>query len=113
MVVTGVAPVDYKLPLAWAKGVQHAVDRLFEDCAADVGCHKSIPKLREDFAAVLARLDKGPVSFDLPNPVTQQMQTVQLSRATFNEHLRGLLYSPDFASVLPLIIHAAAQGNFQ
>src|SRR5712692_9088698 len=113
MVVIGVAPVDYKLPLAWARGVQHAMERLFDDCAADEGCRKSVPKLREDFAAVLAQLDKGPVSFELPNPATQRMQTVRLSRASFNEHLRGLLYSPEYASVLPLLINAAAQGEFQ
>ena len=113
VVVSGVAPVDYKLPLAWARGVQHAMDRLFDDCEADESCRKSVPKLRADFAAVLAKLDKAPVIFELPNPATQQMQTVRLSRATFNEHLRGLLYSPDFTSVLPLLIHAAAQGEFQ
>lgn len=113
VVVSGVAPVDYKFTLAWAKGVQHAMDRLFDDCAADESCHKSFPKLREDFAAVLVRLDKGPVSFELPNPATRQTQTVRLSRASFNEHLRALLYSPAFARLLPLLIHAAAQGEFQ
>lgn len=113
VVVSGVAPVDYKLPLAWSKGVQHAMDRLIADCEAEPACHKAVPKLREDFAAVLARLDKGPVSFELPNPVTNQAQTVKLSRATFNELLRGLLYSPDFASVLPLVINAAAHGEFE
>lgn len=113
VVVSGVAPVDYKLPLPWAKGVQHAMDRLFDDCTADEPCRKSFPKVREDFAAVLARLDKGPVSFELPNPATRQMQAVKLSRTSFNEQLRSLLYRPDYASALPLLIHEAAQGNFE
>jgi pimeloyl-ACP methyl ester carboxylesterase len=113
LVLVGVAPVDYKMPLAWSRGVQHAMDRLFDDCAAEESCRKSFPKLREDFAEVLAKLDKAPVSFELPNPATKQMETVKLTRAAFNEHLRSLLYSPDFASALPLLIHAAAQGEFQ
>lgn len=113
MVASGVAPVDYKLPLAWARGVQHAMDRLLDDCEADEACRKSFPKLREDFAATLAQLDKAPVSFQLPNPASQQLETVKLSRAAFNEQLRALLYRPDFVAVLPMAIHASAQGNFE
>src|SRR5262249_4506690 len=48
-----------------------------------------------------------------PNPATGQMQTVKLSRASFNENLRSLLYSPEFSRWLPLLIHAAAEGEFQ
>src|SRR5262249_30638421 len=113
VVLSGVAPVDYKFPLVWAKGSQHAMDRLFDDCAADEQCRKAFPKLREEFASVVAKLRQGPVSFDLRHPVTGQTQTVSLSQAAFNEHLRSLLYSPDVQPYLPLVIHYAAEGEFQ
>jgi pimeloyl-ACP methyl ester carboxylesterase len=37
-VLAGVAPMDFKLPLPFAKGAQYAMDRLISDCAADHAC---------------------------------------------------------------------------
>src|SRR5262249_44848956 len=73
----------------------------------------SFPKLREDFAAVLARLEKAPVSFSLPNSATGQLQSIKLSSTMFREHLRGLLYSPETTNSLPLVIHYATEGEFR
>jgi pimeloyl-ACP methyl ester carboxylesterase len=33
--IFGVAPPNAKIPLSFAKGTQHAIDRLLDDCAAD------------------------------------------------------------------------------
>lgn len=111
-VLKGVAPTDYKMPLYFAKGVQNATDRVFEDCAADEKCSKTFPKLKSEFADVLARLDKGPITVDVVNLVTNKPQQVSMSRASFAESLRILLYVPELTSMLPLIIHQAYEGDF-
>ncbi len=110
--IFGVAPPDFKIPLSFAKGVQNATDRLIEDCAADATCHAAFPALRAEFESVLAKLDKGAISVTAMNIVTQQPQTISLTRASFVDILRTLLYFPPTLSVLPLMIHKAALGDF-
>ncbi|HEY0546397.1 MAG TPA: alpha/beta hydrolase [Pyrinomonadaceae bacterium] len=112
VVLKGVAPTDYKLPLYFAKGTQHALDRLMDDCAADAVCYKTFPKLKEEFVAVLSRLDKTPASFEAVNPLTGQTQQLTMSRASFADNLRVMLYVPDLTSLLPLIIHSAYENDY-
>ena len=112
VVLEGVAPLDSKLPLPFARGAQQALDRLIQDCAADETCHKAFPDFRAEFAAVMAKLDKGPVSFEMTNPVTKKSERVHMSRGVFGERLRLLLYSPDLSSLVPLLIHEAYKNNF-
>lgn len=108
----GVAPPDFKIPLPFAKGVQHAMERLMEDCAADNICQRAFPNLRAEFTAVLAKLDKGPVDVTAMNVLTKQPQQLKLSRPAFVDIIRMLLYFPPTISALPLMIHKAAAGDF-
>ncbi len=103
--VTGVAPLDFKLPLPFGKGVDHALERLLADCDADAQCHAAFPDLRKEWAAVVERTDKGPVTFDTLNPYTGQKQQVTMTHAGFVENVRLMLYQPTVLSVLPLLIH--------
>ena len=112
IVLKGVAPPDFKLPLSFNKGVQHAMDRLIEDCGRDAECGKAFPKFKEEFAAVLAKLEKAPANFIVVNPVTGIKQQIELSRAAFVDSLRLMLYVPDMISMLPLIIHSAYENDY-
>jgi pimeloyl-ACP methyl ester carboxylesterase len=112
VVLKGVAPPDFKLPLSFNKGVQHAVDRLIEDCAHDAECGKAFPKFKQEFTEVLARLEKAPANFAVINPVTGVKQQIELSRAAFADSLRLMLYVPDMISLLPLIIHSAYDNDY-
>jgi pimeloyl-ACP methyl ester carboxylesterase len=112
-VLAGVAPTDLKLPLPFAKGAQYAIDHLIDDCAADSTCLAAFPNLREEFRSVLDRLLKGPASVELINPLTKKPQRVQMGRGVFAERLRMMLYDRAPASLIPLLIHAAYQGDFR
>lgn len=112
VVLKGVAPTDYKMPLYFAKGVQHATDRIMEDCAADAKCGKTFPNLKTELVETLARLDKSAVTVDVQNIVTNKPQQISLSRASFSEALRIMLYVPELTSLLPLLIHQAHEGDF-
>ncbi|HEX8162612.1 MAG TPA: alpha/beta fold hydrolase [Pyrinomonadaceae bacterium] len=110
--VSGVAPVDYKMALPFAKGVEHALDRLFADCAADAKCGAAFPNLRKEFAEVVARLAKAPATFEATNPLTGQKQTITMTREGFMEHVRAALYLPEVMNYLPLLVHDMAGGDF-
>jgi pimeloyl-ACP methyl ester carboxylesterase len=112
-ILAGVAPTDLKLPLPFAKGAQYAIDHLIGDCAADTACRAAFPNLRAEFTSVLDRLAKSPASIKLINPLTQTVQSVSLGRGVFAERLRMMLYGRDPASLVPLLIHRAYQGDFK
>lgn len=112
VILAGVAPTDLKLPLPFAKGAQYAIDHLMDDCAADTACRAAFPNLRAEFTSVLDRLAKKPASIGLINPLTQKTQRVQLGRGVFAERLRMMLYDRGPASMVPLLIHRAYQGDF-
>jgi pimeloyl-ACP methyl ester carboxylesterase len=108
----GVAPPEYKIPLPFAKGVQHAMNRLIQDCAADAACRAAFPDLRAEFEAALAKLDKGPIKVTAMNVATKQPQEITLTRSAFVDIIRTMLYFPPTMSVLPRLIHQASQDNF-
>lgn len=106
-------PIDLRYPLFAARDVQRALDLLFDDCAADSACAAAFPDLRADFAAVVARLERGPVRVELPPPAgsgrpEEAVLTLDLLRLT----LPYRLYSTDAAARVPLALHRAALGDF-
>ncbi|HYO62574.1 MAG TPA: alpha/beta hydrolase [Pyrinomonadaceae bacterium] len=112
-ILAGVAPPNHKLPIPFAGGAQHAMNRLVADCADDAACRAAFPNLREEFRAVLDRLQRAPASVELTNPFTGKPQRVRLARGPFTERLRLMLYSRNAASMVPLLIHRAYQGDFR
>jgi pimeloyl-ACP methyl ester carboxylesterase len=111
-IIEGIAATDYKIPLPFAKGVQHALTRLFDDCRADQQCGEAFPGLRVEFESVLEKLDRGPVTFQAANPYTRQAEQITMSRNMFMDHMRMILYAPTTARLLPALIHQMAQGNY-
>jgi pimeloyl-ACP methyl ester carboxylesterase len=110
--VTGVAPPDLVIPLSFAPGVEHALNRLLDDCTADEKCHAAFPELRADWATTVKNIEKGPVTFDTLNPTTRQKQQITMTRDGFTELVRLVLYVPNVLSVLPLMIHQMSQGDY-
>ena len=112
VILDGAAPFEIKLPLWNAWGAQRALDRLTADCRADRNCRTAFPRFREELAEVLARLEPSPVRASLPHPRTGRPATMEVSRVVFASGLRGLLYVPAYASLVPYMVHEAAAGNF-
>lgn len=108
----GVAAPGFKQPLPFAKGAQLALDYLFQDCAADQECHNDFPRLHEEFDAVMARFDHGPVEAKLIQPEQKQKQTIRIFRVNFVEHLRLMLYNTGSARMVPFVIHRAYENDY-
>ncbi len=108
----GVAPVEAKLPVPFARGVDHGLDQLFTNCAADETCKGTFPDLRADFAGVLKRFDAGPITVKANNLATGKPEEFSLSRELFYENIRLLLYAPSTVRLLPWLIHQMSGGDF-
>lgn len=112
-VLAGVAPLDFKLPLPFARGGEAAMARVIKDCAEEAGCRAAFPKLREELDAVIARLEASPATLKGINPETGQVQPFTMGRGIFAERLRMMLFAPQAASLVPLLIHRAYLGDFK
>ncbi len=112
VVFDGAAPFEVTFPLHTGWSAQRALDRVLADCVAEPGCRAAFPNLRGDLDRVLERLDAGPVQARLRDPRTGRAVELTITRADFVTSLRGLLYGTASASLIPFVLHAAAEGDF-
>jgi pimeloyl-ACP methyl ester carboxylesterase len=111
-ILWGVVPPDFRRPLYYARDAERAMDRLIADCLADPLCARTFPRVREELAAALARLDREPVPVMLRHPTTAAPLPATITRAGFAQGLWVALQYPNLAHRLPLVIHHAARGDF-
>ena len=112
LVLDGVAPVELKLPVTFARDAQRSMDLLFDHCAAEKSCNAAFPDLRAQFSNLLDSLSKHPAPARVRDPLTGTPAEVLVTREVFAAGLRGVLYQQDFASLAPLIVGRAAHGDF-
>ncbi len=113
VVLDGVVPPSLSLIPGIAIQSQHALDGVFERCAADAACNARFPELPAQFAKLDATLRKGPVAATLADPVTGAPRHIEVTRSHLVTMARMLVYSPWTASLIPLLVHeAATNGNY-
>jgi len=105
--------MDERGPFSMARSAQRALDGLIAECEGDVACRAAFPRLRDEVASVLRQAGKEPVTVALTDSETGRPVEIRLTRNAVAQMLRYMLYSPLAASLLPLEIHLAAQGNWQ
>lgn len=111
-ILEGVTTPDVKILLPFAKGVEHSLERMFSDCAADKDCNGAFPNLRAEFKELTAKVEKQPAAFESTNLINGMRERVTLSRNVFGEQIRTMLYVPIYWRWLPLLIHEANANNF-
>ncbi len=109
LVLDGVAPVDFAMPLSFAKDAQSALDAMVRDCEQRPACAAAFGDLAAQTASLLA--SEAVVTTTVKHPRTSAPVELELSAEQLASGLRGMLYAPDLASLLPLSISQAAEGN--
>jgi pimeloyl-ACP methyl ester carboxylesterase len=112
MVLDAVAAPDQIVP-AGGHDAQAALDKLFKQCSNDTVCATAFPNLRNEFAAVVARLARGPLPLELPDPRTAELRKVQMDSSRFLGTVHNILYSQADSRRLPFLIHSAYQNRWQ
>ncbi len=110
VVLDGVVPPDMVLPAAFSTDNQAALDALFAACAQEPACAARHPRLRDDWARLLAGLPREAV---LAHPVTGAPERLTVTRDMVLALVRAPLYLPGLAAALPPAIGAAAEGRFE
>ena len=113
IVLDGVVPPQIVLGPEIATEAQKALDSIFARCAADEACNERFPDLPQGFQRIRAQLDDGPVTVEIPNPVTGRREPVDFGSAELAAAVRLLAYNANSISIVPLLVHEAASGNFE
>ena len=111
-VLDAVAGPDLVLFRDMPRDGQHALDLLFDRCAADAACHAAFPNVRAEYADLLTRLEE-PQSISVAHPLTNEALEFRLTRDRLSQYVFNILYSAELQSLLPLLIHHAHEtGDF-
>jgi pimeloyl-ACP methyl ester carboxylesterase/membrane protease YdiL (CAAX protease family) len=113
MVLDGVVPPEWVLGSSLRRDASRAMDLIFARCAAEPGCSKAFPDLKNDLDGLLVRLKAQPAKVTIPDPTTAQDTSVEVSDITARSMLRLITYSSDYSALIPLLIHTAAQGDLR
>lgn len=108
-VLDGVAPIAFKNPLYHARSAQDAFEVLRQECLADPACKAAFGDLADDLDKVIARLEQSPAEVDVD--VGRDSRKLRLSRDSFAEALRHMLYQEPLNRQVPMLLHAAAAGD--
>lgn len=111
MVLDGVAPPELRLFLDFLPDGQRALDQAFDYCERNADCSASYPSLRQDFTALMKRLEQAPLVAKVSHPETGEELEITLTAAAFAAAVRGMLYSAEVSQLLPVVIEQVAQGK--
>lgn len=104
LILDGVVPFDFSLPLSYAATLQESIDRL-------LARHDSLPQLRRQWESLVAKFRQGPVQVTVM-PRSGPPVKVGMSLGDFGYAVRGVLYRVDLSRELPArIAEAATTGN--
>ncbi|WP_164928419.1 alpha/beta fold hydrolase [Gloeobacter violaceus] len=110
-VLDGVNPPDTSLGETVAADAQRVLEIAFARCRADNACNKAFPSLGSKFKALLARLDREPLTVTVADPTSGLPRSVKLDRTVLALTIQSLSYAPETVSLLPLLIHTAHQSG--
>lgn len=112
VVLNGTVPMDEALPISHAANGQRALDLVLAGCDREAACRQAFPKVREELRQVLDQAGREPVRVTVRAPQTGRPTEIRLNRGTLADGLRWLLYAPQTAAAIPLLVHEAARGNW-
>ena len=112
IVIDGVLPPQVILGPEFADNLAASLQKLFMYCAGDSSCAGAFAGLEEDWARYLRQPLDDKRAFHLAHPRTGKMLDLEVSRQGADVAVRLLSYASETRALLPLLIHQAAQGEW-
>ncbi|HEY0017744.1 MAG TPA: alpha/beta hydrolase [Longimicrobium sp.] len=113
VLLMGVIPPEAVPPAEWARDLDASLAGLVADCRAEPACAAAFPDPEGEARAVADRLQARPGTAEIVDPRSGARLRLTLSRGTFIETIRRMLYDPWAAASLPWLVHRAYQGDYR
>ncbi len=111
VVLDSVGPIEVPIGL-FGKSSARSFSMLLANCQQEPSCAQAYPTLEQDFVNVVSKLEQSPMALTIPHPRLGTQTTLNVSKQKFISTIFTQLYSVEGRSLVPLIIHQAALGNF-
>jgi pimeloyl-ACP methyl ester carboxylesterase len=111
VVLDGAVPLDWPVGVDAPQNAQAAMDAILARCLSDPACQSAFPDLRQEFNDLFASLDRQPQPVAFADPTSGELLHITLTHALAANTLYTLSYSDQTAALIPLLVHAAAQGD--
>ncbi len=111
VVLDGVVPNSLVLGAEHAINLENALNLHFARCVADKVCRDHFGNPRQKLDALRAQLEKAPMLVNYNDPMTGDPKQDKLDLGSMSTVARMYAYSPLTASMLPLLLTQASQGN--
>lgn len=113
VVMQGLVPPSFLQPATYAADTEAALTNLARACREDAACAAAFPDPVGEAHAVAARLETQRGVAEVVDVESGRIVRLSISRGTFAETIRKMMYDPSSASLVPFIIHRAYQGDFR
>lgn len=111
-VLDSVAPVGIHLPEFLLADADRSLQKLIDLCEQEMGCATRFPELENQIKNLISNLDSEPRLLSLTHPLRGEEFTLRLDGQLVAGLLRLGLYVRDISPTMPLMIDAAAKGDF-
>lgn len=111
VILDGVVPVGLAVGPATATDAERALLDIFTRCADDPPCHARFGDPASDYRTVRAALKQSTVPVSVHDPATGEDTPFEFGSDHLASVLRLLSYTPEYAALLPLMLHAAAERD--
>jgi pimeloyl-ACP methyl ester carboxylesterase len=112
VVLDSVYPPDVDLYVEAPSNFSRALNKLFEDCAANPVCSDAYPDLRMVFFDTVAHLNESPVTTTITNTLTGQGYPSVTTGNTLLGFVFQVLYETEFKYLLPQFIYDVSQNDW-
>ncbi|HEX5872899.1 MAG TPA: alpha/beta hydrolase, partial [Longimicrobium sp.] len=112
-VLEGVVPAEYVQPRTYAQSTEAALNGVAEDCRADAACAATFPDFLGEVRAVAERLARTPGTGEIVDPESGARLRLTLTRSTFADVIRRMLYDVGTAGQIPYLVHRAYGGDYR
>lgn len=106
-------PPEYYPPADYARDLDAALAGLAAECRAEAACAAAFPDPVGEARAVADRLDAARGVAEIVDPLSGARLRLTVSRGTFVETVRRMMYDPGQARGVPLLIHRAFEGDLR
>lgn len=111
LVLDSVVPPELILGANVVINSQTALAKLDQKCRDDVNCAGTFGSVLDTMSRIRGQW-VTPATVEIPDPVTGESATLEVTYRHLAAVVRLLLYAPETAIIIPLIVHEAGKGNY-
>jgi pimeloyl-ACP methyl ester carboxylesterase len=113
VILDGVVPIAQPMGAATAIDAEAALEDILRRCAQQVACRGRFGDPASDYRAVRAALaGSRAVAVSIADPTSGEARRLSFTAETLASVLRLLSYVPEYAALLPLLLHAGAGQDY-